>query len=252
MLNTTTDQLENLQLNLHLLRKCKTVKCLELICSQINKIKTVKHLKFSFRLAPDNSNAKSHPELKTIFMKLFQNRLSLETLSFSSNISSPKLFVNIIQLIKTNFLSLKKLKTNNPDLIGFEENEKKEFLQVIQSLHMIRVLKFPSLKITSRDFLLEIASSIHSLKYLRSLGLGEIQKTITKSVLLDVVKKIVSKRGLEKFIFPTHVELLLALQQSVDISETRNLQDVRKQNPHITTLPDNPFIFDQNHFDRSW
>ena len=95
--------------------------------------------------------------------------------------------------------TLEKLEVDVGEYKPDNESDMNAILEFTSSLKDIRSLKLTSISTQHKDFMWQMIEAIARLKFLRSLGFGDISGEIMKQLLKEGVEKILCKYGLWKF-----------------------------------------------------
>jgi len=94
-----------------------------------------------------------------------------------------------------------------------------------------------------------VSEAIQGLSFLRAFYLGEFSIKMARPLFVEIMKKILLKRGLEKF----HCEIPFSFEkflQTEDVENCIDITEIRKENPYLTRkcLPDAPIFTSAGRF----
>ena len=84
--------------------------------------------------------------------------------------------------------------------------------------------------------------TIYTLKYLRSLTIGEVKGTVTKPKYVDGVERILTKRGLKAFMCELSSAFKDSLNKKSKACPDINLTEIRKKNPLLSVCVCGPIL----------
>jgi len=204
------------------------------ILSQVEELQELTVLRLSFMTSARVNKKGLLAGFKPNFTKLAMKPVQLQVFTFECNqLSNPsKVFIDLIKSLENIAVNLQKLKID----VGEALPQKVEYpliLKFIHALQNIRVLKLRNLSIPARKFFFDLVELIYPLKYLRRLTLGEFKGTMTPTEFVDVIEKILLKRGLEKFECDASWEFKRELASKRKLS----LEEIMAKNPNLLTAP---------------
>jgi len=205
------------------------------ILRQIDNLSLLETLSVSI-ISQENKNNPKYPELPLTFNKIFTKSVPLKVFKIQVeplNKMPKQDFFQLINGLAPHASTLIKLRVN----VGQYKPDKSEFqtvLDFIQSLKNIRSLELDCLAVPLRKFFSDIADIIYQMPDLRNLILGEVKGTVTKQSFVEIVKRILKKRGLKKFDCHTSHEFYYSL---ASVDSKIDLAEIQKINPSINQTP---------------
>jgi len=205
------------------------------ILRQIDNLPLLENLSVSIT-SKDNPNNPKYPELPLIFNKIFTKKTPLKSFKievYPLNKMSKQDFFQLLNALAPHASTLIKLRID----IGQYKPDKSEFqtvLDFVQCLRNIRSLKLDCLVVPLRKFFSDIVDTIYQIPHLRNLILGEVKGTVTKQSFVEIVKRILEKRGLKEFNCHTSHEFYCSL---VSAEPKVNLNEIHKINPSVYQTP---------------
>jgi len=182
------------------------------------------------------------PERNLLFKKLFSKEIPLK--KFRLILYQPgvteKGFLTLLKALQTSCATLEKVQI---DIGGFGTDNKEKIktaLEFISRLINIRSLKLESLNMISEWVLLGLIEAIKSLKYLRTLYIGEMSLEIGLVEMLNGCEKIFSKYGLQKFMFSYSFDLERSLYWKSEELPLISLKKIGRKNPSLREGPPAP------------
>jgi len=232
---TNLKELEILDLSLNHFKMIRKAETIENLCQTIDELPRLKRLYINCHSSKNEYDKKKiYMKYKPIFNKVFNKNIPLEAFSFCCNnysISNQEFeeLIGRLKPLSSNLIKLEiflgEIKSNQIDLDGL--------LSTIQGWSNLCSLKLISLSIASAKCLMSFIESVETLKYLRSLKIGEVKGTVTKPKYVDGVERLLVKRGLQKFSCETSSAFDKSLEKKVKNCPDIELIEIRKKNPWL-------------------
>ena len=224
--------LENLDLEIKCHKPFNSFENAKEILKETDNLLLLKRLAISIASRPGKNQL--FPEISPLFTKIFAKAIPLNC--FKIQLKPMKVSnQSFLQLIQ----GLDPLGPNLRDLeidIGEYRPDKSEFetvLGFVKKLQNIYYLKLGSLSVPLRQFFSEFAEIINDMPNIRILALGEIKGTVTKPACIDIIERIIKKRGLEEFDCYASDAFRKSLEKKEKKCPFIELSEVYKVNPFL-------------------
>ena len=222
----------------------KRPETIERLFKNIDELYLLKRFQIDLHSRENNqAKKKTYLSYKLILNKIFTKKVPLEAFYVGCNqysISNQD-FMDLLDLLKPLSSSLTKLgislgeiKSNKIDL--------EAALETIQGLNNLRSLKLWSLSLASAKCFMGFIETIYTLKYLRSLTIGEVKGTVSKPKYVDGVERILTKRGLQAFMCEISSAFKESLNKKSKACPDINLTEIRKKNPWLSVCVCGPIL----------
>ena len=245
-------ELEDLQINIQndsLFKK----EDLEALFNQISLLSDLSALKLNLST---NANVLKRDILSSCLLNslndTFTKSVPIEAFSFFSNQFDPsQAFKKIISLLSNQTDSLKKLTISVGDY-GPLKADYSLITNFVRDIHSIQILRLESLSVPLNQLLQELLQSISTLKYIRTIVLGEVKGNVAKQGFIDAVEHILTKRGIRKFFCGTSRAFQKTLAKRISDDSKIDLDEVKRRNPSLQHPPIGLPIFSSNGSSNLW
>ena len=220
---------------------------LQAICTEIARLELLQHLTLSFNIPALQQDKKiNNPNFLLGLNDVFTRKLktfSLTCIQFNPS----SMYFDLFRMLESSKASLEKLKTDL-DPYRPEKDHQRTIISFLNNVLKIRVLEFPHLDISEKQFLNEIAEIVQEMKNLGVLRVKHIKSTVTKPGFLRALEAILKKRGFKKFDYQTEYEFLKSIRNTE--TERLDLKEILRSNPCVEL--GNMFIFKDPDFNYDW
>jgi len=219
---------------------------------RISQIKTLKDLKLQFFASEVQEREKLSSNIVQHLQGVFNKSVKIENFSFHFNQAETReTFQKIINLVERGASILRKLDINVGEYEP-KENDYNKIIALIYRLKSIEILKLNSLCVIANTFWQDFIDQIYALKHIKVFEVRQIKGSLSDSVFIGGIEKILEKRGLQKFICRIQFDRKeLATSRKRQFRKI-DLKEILKKNPDLQSYPEASGLFVYYDDDTEW